>query len=694
MSEYRWLLFGSSYIRLHCIIVDCFSILVRVMASRLVLHFVHPPQVDLLAALDKLGEHFGVLPRVMHCWRDHWGVALETQTLLTRGAYIAGMSALAAFLDLPMWCAETTDEPGDVQIFFAADLASGVDVVGKRGFVVGSAATLDAMCLPASESELAPVVVLEEQAHRGEECARVFHEAAAATARASGEPLYMPYMRQVRGDLKQAAELCIGHQANATSTYAAGLALSLFEKWPEVDVYAGGETARQLGTTIVSHTHDGKVVLHLVAQRYPGAPGQTADSPEVREAAFRTALRSALATSKDFASPLALPHSIGCCRGGGDWDRYLEILDEETRLSEWPVVLYAFAEKTICSVCNDSEATTTHRSGERVCIGCVDRCVDCFRKADAFPLADGRAALGGAPFWGAGSVMLGSRASAQSWERELLQPERSIPAWRSAGCANCDYWQTHALHSALLHVRYVHYNNWSVQDVSEMQDRQLSVSHSVLRAVLIASVWSTKAMLDWCDAWEEDKAEAAAVGDRASTAATKCRAAAQERRLVHVVRLPVGAYVDFGSADARCHTFWWTATDHWSVAKQWRSACNCDEIFEYARRWGDALAEIVADRAALNERSAFTFTVEELPTDLRQACENFASAAWGAHCASCTDGLEARLRDWVRCRMATTFSVCATADSPEVREAAFRTALRSALATSKEIGRASCRERV
>ena len=78
--------------------------------------------------------------------------------------------------------------------------------------------------------------------------ARVFHEAAATIACTNCEVLHVPHMRQVWGDLNQALGFCIGHQANATSTYAAGPALSLFEKWIEIGLCARDANARQHGT--------------------------------------------------------------------------------------------------------------------------------------------------------------------------------------------------------------------------------------------------------------------------------------------------------------------------------------------------------------------------------------------------------------------------------------------------------------
>jgi hypothetical protein len=66
--------------------------------------------------------------------------------------------------------------------------------------------------------------------------------------------------------------IVICHQTNCRTHTSAGLAKSLFNKYPEVNTYIMKDFKRIPGTYNVLETYDGKTVFNLNAQNYPGKP--------------------------------------------------------------------------------------------------------------------------------------------------------------------------------------------------------------------------------------------------------------------------------------------------------------------------------------------------------------------------------------------------------------------------------------
>lgn len=132
----------------------------------------------------------------------------------------------------------------------------------------------------------------------------------------------------INGDLLDATEQYIGHQTNCLSKSAAGLAKSLFDKFPYANSYVDREDEDVLGSIkIFGNGEDKRFIINMYAQFYPGHskyPDSIKDGIKTREKAFHQCLLK-IARLPDLKS-IALPYLIGCALGGGDWLHYLETL--------------------------------------------------------------------------------------------------------------------------------------------------------------------------------------------------------------------------------------------------------------------------------------------------------------------------------------------------------------------------------
>lgn len=130
----------------------------------------------------------------------------------------------------------------------------------------------------------------------------------------------------ITGDLLDSKEKYILHQTNCISdSGAAGIAKSIFEKYPYADCYKSRLEASKPGTIdIRGNGADQRFVVNLHAQYYPGKPRyplSSLDGIPVREKYFHQCLLR-LAKVSDLES-VALPWSIGCGIAGGNWNHYI-----------------------------------------------------------------------------------------------------------------------------------------------------------------------------------------------------------------------------------------------------------------------------------------------------------------------------------------------------------------------------------
>lgn len=165
----------------------------------------------------------------------------------------------------------------------------------------------------------------------------------------------MPLVEQFRDVLDPGAHVLL-HQTNCQTTYAAGVAAAIFERYPEADCYSSskgkgknGKGDRRPGTVDLRRISASKMtgkgaaarepasvgqplaVANLFGQDAPGKPGRSGESAEAREQYFKSGL-------KEFeAKLLELPEverRVGLGKGG----RSLEGMAVQARMlrSEGP----------------------------------------------------------------------------------------------------------------------------------------------------------------------------------------------------------------------------------------------------------------------------------------------------------------------------------------------------------------------
>jgi ribA/ribD-fused uncharacterized protein len=144
------------------------------------------------------------------------------------------------------------------------------------------------------------------------------------------------------GNLLEATEDWIVHQCNTVSSKVGGGGLSeqIFRKWPHANVYershSRGSLSRPGDVSLHGNSVDGnqgRGVVNLMGQRYPGPPKHSNDSQRQREQWFKEALRAlsaqpALATQKQ---SVAFPREIGCGLAGGEWAVYRGMIETFAR---------------------------------------------------------------------------------------------------------------------------------------------------------------------------------------------------------------------------------------------------------------------------------------------------------------------------------------------------------------------------
>jgi hypothetical protein len=131
--------------------------------------------------------------------------------------------------------------------------------------------------------------------------------------------------KEVNGNILDAKETYILHQANCESGHAAGLAKALFEKFPFANFYKDRKDPE--------HTTPGEIVVRgnviaLLAQRNRGLPSVPNDTTEMRVEWFKKCLIKMACQLKE-GDTLAVPCRIGCGLAGGDWEgTYLPLIKD------------------------------------------------------------------------------------------------------------------------------------------------------------------------------------------------------------------------------------------------------------------------------------------------------------------------------------------------------------------------------
>lgn len=121
------------------------------------------------------------------------------------------------------------------------------------------------------------------------------------------------------GDILDSRKGTILHQVNCHGV-CGGLAGALIEKWPVAfDAYlavCGTGARKNLGTSLLTKATDDLSICHVFGQDLPGS----GTDPVAVEAALRHARQLSL------TAPVYAPYRMGCGIGGGNWNKYRQLL--------------------------------------------------------------------------------------------------------------------------------------------------------------------------------------------------------------------------------------------------------------------------------------------------------------------------------------------------------------------------------
>ena len=135
----------------------------------------------------------------------------------------------------------------------------------------------------------------------------------------------------------------IGHQCNCLSSYSAGLASSMFDKFPYENVYQQRvKPYYTLGEIIIrGNGKNQRFIINMFGQYYPGRSKDPRlflkDGPKERKEAFQDCLQQ-ISAINDLNS-IAFPWMIGCGLAGGDWDVYLSMIESFSKSIDAKVLI-------------------------------------------------------------------------------------------------------------------------------------------------------------------------------------------------------------------------------------------------------------------------------------------------------------------------------------------------------------------
>ena len=132
----------------------------------------------------------------------------------------------------------------------------------------------------------------------------------------------------ITGDLLDAKEKYIAHACNCVTNRSAGIAKSIFDKFPYANTYAARIEPNIPSTIqIMGNGQDQRYIINMYSMYYPGKskyPHSTKDGIEIREKYFHKCLLR-VAKIENLKS-IAFPWRINCNLGGGIWTHYLGTL--------------------------------------------------------------------------------------------------------------------------------------------------------------------------------------------------------------------------------------------------------------------------------------------------------------------------------------------------------------------------------
>lgn len=142
-------------------------------------------------------------------------------------------------------------------------------------------------------------------------------------------------MQVIIKDLLSIEKGILCHQTNCKGVMGAGVARQIAIKWPSVEraYIKYCNTARHpLGTVQIVEITSDLFVANIFGQNFYGTKFGPPTNYEAVETAFRNLSKTISAAKHNtfsldiFGLDIYIPYKMGCGLGGGNWDKYLEII--------------------------------------------------------------------------------------------------------------------------------------------------------------------------------------------------------------------------------------------------------------------------------------------------------------------------------------------------------------------------------
>lgn len=147
-------------------------------------------------------------------------------------------------------------------------------------------------------------------------------------------------MREIHADILNAAsDEWILHQCNCVTPDAVGCAKHIFDEYPWANVYKKRSFKKDVPGTIEISQNNGRTIVALYVQYYPGPSKYDNDTKEMRLVWFKSCLNQ-IKDLPDCPKKFAIPGFIGCGYGGGNWVQYEEIIEEFEKESDIEFIRY------------------------------------------------------------------------------------------------------------------------------------------------------------------------------------------------------------------------------------------------------------------------------------------------------------------------------------------------------------------
>ena len=140
-------------------------------------------------------------------------------------------------------------------------------------------------------------------------------------------------LKKIKGDILTTPCKYIAHQCNCkTVGRAAGLALHINKKYPYADMYKINNDRIPGRINIMGNGIDKRFVINMYAQNYPGKCNIN-ETEIVRLEWFEHCFKE-IDRLIDDINTIAFPYWIGCGLAGGDWKKYLSLIEEFSKTLE------------------------------------------------------------------------------------------------------------------------------------------------------------------------------------------------------------------------------------------------------------------------------------------------------------------------------------------------------------------------